>query len=96
MAAMLREAFAAVGATEAWVDESSTAEGRPNVYAIWKVSDDLATKWLGIDDHIDTVTVENMPSSDAARFSGYLTADVSADSADQLRASLRIHGRGTW
>ena len=78
MAAALRDAFEEVGADEAWLDDSDTAPGRPNVYAIFKsnapeVADRPGPKWLGIDDHIDTVTVENMPDSDEARFGAYVT-----------------------
>ena len=51
--------------------------------------------WIGIDDHMDTVTVENMPSSDAARFSGYLTVDAAAMTPARKLETLRVHGRGT-
>eukprot|EP00053_Salpingoeca_punica_P010334 m.93004 g.93004 ORF g.93004 m.93004 type:complete len:400 (+) comp15353_c0_seq1:44-1243(+) len=52
--------------------------GRPNLYALFRCP--TSDKWLGIDTHGDTVSVENMVGSP---FSGQLDSDG------------RIHGRGS-
>ena len=52
--------FERCGASEAVLDESHTAPGRPNVYGVWRaaVANADAAPWVGIDVHTDTVAVE--------------------------------------
>lgn len=80
LATFLAAKCEAAGADEVLVDDSDTAPGRTNLYAIWRAPGGDSGRWCGIDDHLDTVAVKGMAPFPA--FSGELTPDG------------RIHGRG--
>jgi len=83
MAEFLKEQFAASGAAEVVFEDTHTEAGRPNVYGVWTagVANPEKARWVGLDVHTDTVSVEGM--TPFGPFDGTVTDDG------------RLHGRGS-
>jgi acetylornithine deacetylase len=87
----LRLKFESLGADEVIVDDQAPlwvnhaahpTISRPNIYAVWRAADSENAKWVGIDTHVDTVSVKGM--GPFGPFDGVVTEEDG-----------KLHGRGS-